>query len=649
MKKIAIFVSHRIDLESETIKNPLYHHMRCGAVDDVRENIGIPGDDTGDNISDKHEWLSEFTVQYWAWKNCDADYYGLCHYRRYLSFAEQYFDCGEPHRFAVEERLDRKAARKYGLLSSFKMRREIKKYDVITSVDYPVDKLPFYPKPSNEYEVWKCHPANLVSEADIKLLLEIIKEKFPQYYDLVPEFMEQPVHKGFNCFVMRKELFNSMCEFEFGVLLEFEKRRDLSLYGGNRKRTPGYLGEILYGIYMLYLKKQENVNIKETQIILFSDTKKNVEKNLLNNKIKSKIKDFLRYISPAYRVALRIEEKEKICQAQIASLSKQLTALDKQLRRSNERTANREQLSFWLNAPVFPDDMDSIKQKFWTSYPQAEGDLRLIQMANTMVFRQLKKICDKLEIQFWLHGGSLVGAMRHQGCVPWDDDIDIGMMRTDMRKLAAYLKENNADYEVAEFYYPGLACRSYRFRHKEFEADFFVDIFPYDFYRCTTESVLSDWKKLITYKRGLLYQYRDIARRNGIVKNDVRLDDSPEVKGEIDHLIDGYIEKFEGKPEDGYIAWGIDNNFENETRYAWHHGRIFSYSDIFPLKEVAYENTACYAPAEFRKYIFAEYGIDYLEMPSNIGQPAHLNQYFGGKNIRELYEKFLMLESSDNY
>ena len=84
---IKIFVSHRIDLDSETIDNPLYIPVRCGAVYDERENVTMLGDDTGDNISEKRNSFCELTVLYWAWKNVKADYYGLCHYRRYLSFS----------------------------------------------------------------------------------------------------------------------------------------------------------------------------------------------------------------------------------------------------------------------------------------------------------------------------------------------------------------------------------------------------------------------------------------------------------------------------------------------------------------------------------------------------------------------------------
>lgn len=92
MSNIRIFVSHRIDIDSETVDTPVYFPVRCGAVFDKDNNSGIQGDDTGDNISKLRMSFCEFTVQYWAWKNVDADYYGLCHYRRYLSFSDKHYN-----------------------------------------------------------------------------------------------------------------------------------------------------------------------------------------------------------------------------------------------------------------------------------------------------------------------------------------------------------------------------------------------------------------------------------------------------------------------------------------------------------------------------------------------------------------------------
>lgn len=134
-KDIKIFVSHRIDLDSKTIDNPLYVPVRCGAVYDKRENITMLGDNTGDNISKKRNSFCELTVQYWAWKNVKADYYGLCHYRRYLSFRGE--DIYSPNlRQGILDSLSEKNIEYCGLNNVNKMREIIESCDILTSYEY---------------------------------------------------------------------------------------------------------------------------------------------------------------------------------------------------------------------------------------------------------------------------------------------------------------------------------------------------------------------------------------------------------------------------------------------------------------------------------------------------------------------------------
>lgn len=647
MSKIYIGVSHRIDLDSELIKNPLYNHIRCGACYDERSKVDTLGDDTGDNISEKRMSMCELTVQYWMWKNVEADYYGLCHYRRYLSFADEFIDTDEPHGFIMENIINKESTKKYGLLNPSKMKKEISGYDLVTSPYYPASSLNFTPTPTNERELWRYHPMMLIFDEDIDILLEIIKEMYPEYYDTAVELMDMETHRGFNCYIMRKELFFSMCEFQFGVLAEFEKRVDIKSRVGNNERTLGYLGEILYGIFTLWVEKQENYKVAIKQIVYYSDSRKiasHPNKDLKAD-LKDKIKRFFGRCWLSFRVILRVERRQLAMETQLRNISNQINTLTN----ITKQVQNKNNIKFWLDEPVFHDDMDAVKKRFWDTYPKATGDLRVIQNANKLLFQCFIYYCKKLGISYWMHGGSLVGTMRHKGFVPWDDDVDIAMLRSDYRKLEALIKDNPY-FEIAEFYYTTLGCRVYRFKARNDDLPFFVDIFLYDFYDVKGDEVIDDWRMMTSFKKGLCTQFAISTKEYGIVPNDKRLDapEEAELKTVLDGLVDSYIDRVASHNSNSkYLLWGMDNNYENHTRYAWHHGRIFAQEDIFPLAEHEFEGMMCTVPANFEKYVFAEYGIEYLEMPNSFGAPVH-TRYYSGIKLDCAYSQLAeLVEASD--
>ena len=280
---IKIFVSHRIDLDSETIDNPLYIPVRCGAVFDEREGVTMLGDDTGDNISEKRESFCEFTVMYWAWKNIDADYYGLCHYRRYLSFRDNDLpvekDVPSPScRLGIQDSMSYETLKDCGLLNQEKMVQKIKSTDVLTSYEYDCvkDEIPDYSVKTIKESWLKYHGAYL-QKKHFDLALTLIKKYSPEYYKSALEYMGRRSFRGFNCFIMKKEIFFSMCEFIFPIMFAFDSQIDKSEFSITQNRAVGYLGEWLYSIYLYHLAKNRNIVIQETQLIGFQNTIKSQE------------------------------------------------------------------------------------------------------------------------------------------------------------------------------------------------------------------------------------------------------------------------------------------------------------------------------------------------------------------------------------
>lgn len=206
-KKIAIFVSHRIDLKSMVVDNPLYVPVRCGAaLDENDKGNAIMGDNTGDNISEKRISFCEYTVQYWAWKNYDADYYGLCHYRRYLSFMDSFMP-GNDYDVRMENNLSVRTAELYQLFNKSKMEKEISSYDVIVGKAFDTTKITRVRPRNSVKELWYAS-RNLVDPIAIDTLIKIIEDRHPELVESMNEYFASKYYRGYNCFVMSKKIFN---------------------------------------------------------------------------------------------------------------------------------------------------------------------------------------------------------------------------------------------------------------------------------------------------------------------------------------------------------------------------------------------------------------------------------------------------------
>ena len=67
--------------------------------------------------------------------------------------------------------------------------------------------------------------------------------------------------------------------------------------------------------------------------------------------------------------------------------------------------------------------------------------LRACQLKQLSILEEVDRICKKHGIGYWLDGGSLLGAVRHGGFIPWDDDIDVSMPLDDFRKFTELARE----------------------------------------------------------------------------------------------------------------------------------------------------------------------------------------------------------------
>lgn len=123
----------------------------------------------------------------------------------------------------------------------------------------------------------------------------------------------------------------------------------------------------------------------------------------------------------------------------------------------------------------FLDEMVDIRE-----FPRTKNkDLRVLQDCDTLLLGIFDKVCKKHNLTYWIEYGTLLGAVRHGGFVPWDDDTDIAMPRTDYEKAYDLLHDELAKYDITLQYYQNeLCCLTLHYRHQE--TGIWADILPMD-------------------------------------------------------------------------------------------------------------------------------------------------------------------------
>jgi lipopolysaccharide cholinephosphotransferase len=135
--------------------------------------------------------------------------------------------------------------------------------------------------------------------------------------------------------------------------------------------------------------------------------------------------------------------------------------------------------------------------------------LRKVQMQQLEIAEEIKRVCDENNIQYFLCFGTMLGAVRHQGFIPWDDDLDMGMLRSEYERFLEIAPQKlKPEYLVQTWYntpeYP-LPFAKVRKRGTVYlegkhsllqENGFYVDIFPFDSQPASDEERMAVNKKL---------------------------------------------------------------------------------------------------------------------------------------------------------
>lgn len=232
-------VTHK---ENPLLSNELLIPIQVGKNNDITETI--LRDNTLDNIADKNSNYCELTATYWIWKNIkDAEYVGICHYRRYFNFFNPFYNL-KPSAQKKVKIADFKKTKTF-LSDSKKMQSKItsilKEYDIILGRPYKFKDTTLTKNYCSDHR-----------EKDWDLTKKIIVEKYPEYKESIIKHLDQGrlFHMG-NMMICSKEKFDAYQTWLFSILFELESKIEIPK-DQYQARIFGFISERLINLYVYH-------------------------------------------------------------------------------------------------------------------------------------------------------------------------------------------------------------------------------------------------------------------------------------------------------------------------------------------------------------------------------------------------------------
>lgn len=269
-----------------------------------------------------------------------------------------------------------------------------------------------------------------------------------------------------------------------------------------------------------------------------------------------------------------------------------------------------------------------LEEKIWK-----ECNVREAQKVMFATLEEIDKICKKHSITYWLDAGTLLGCMRHSGFIPWDDDLDIGMLRADYDKFIKIVDEELPPYlkfqtKSTDTHYHKRIPKIRNVHSKIIEDDecenepysqgIFVDIFVFDFISSAELSIRKTLENLLKIK----------ARKRNLPKGS-----SKRFFFNLCHMpvqiIYTVLKSVLKAVHTGRVSNFIGTTPDYTTYAFWH-----KVEWVFPLKEATFEGRKFPIPTNADEVLTSLFG-DWRKIPPENERRSHA-------------KKILLLTKGDN-
>ncbi len=272
-------------------------------------------------------------------------------------------------------------------------------------------------------------------------------------------------------------------------------------------------------------------------------------------------------------------------------------------------------------------------------------ELKQLQECFLEIIKDVHEVCEKNNICYMAAGGTALGAIRHKGFIPWDDDVDLLMPHKDLKKFVEIFESELGDkYEMtspnSKYYLESMISAVYKKNtlkasfnsyNTPFPSGIHIDIFP-------IEAV--PMNPVIRFLKGysamalqyvavsaLFYRYRDKNKKKFFYQS---------LAGRINYNIRcaiGFLSSFRsyekwGNSFDNYVQWDKPSElWAVPTDMGHYFGHIMPKDVYYPPKKAAFEDFNIYVPNDTDAYLKNQYG-DYMKIPDEKDREKHYSVGF---------------------
>ncbi len=311
-------------------------------------------------------------------------------------------------------------------------------------------------------------------------------------------------------------------------------------------------------------------------------------------------------------------------------MSGKIDGLANEVRRLHEENVRLERIithyhkqdmqMFWEEYRKDGESTVDAQKRFFLALPKAQGVNRNLQLLEKDLLKAFIEICEKNQLDYWVYAGSLLGAVRHKGFIPWDDDVDTCMAREDIDRLREILK-NNEEYRLTVKYDAWGFCKQIRFCYKDSKLPVFIDVFPFDWARTATRD---SWEANHKAKMDLRTEITDES--NPLIR-EFRAAGCVDDDSAIGKQVAGIFEKYYNRLHEENVLCSKEEAegflFSFDSWNPCDDSNINAVAQFFPLQRLEFEGMECKVPNQYMYILHELYGEDFYTFPC--GEPHFIH------------------------